>query len=295
MNDDILIIHKTDKFASYAENESETSINFKVQFRCTQGNTEGVSLPYTFTIYLQVTNDNAPVFPQAQGYNMDIPLPLPANFELTFYGAIFARDIDLGDNQVKFTGGNSYFTVSTIGRSSTSPKEYYVSIKTARQILVLPKDSATFTITATDNGGLTGETSISVIVDPENSYTRDPSPTFESPTYNFRIDKDSNYHNNFIYLTEASFEQGEVLFKLTGSDIKYFRINEEIGRQLNVVFTGEYTEEEFKDKTYLVVELVAEREGYDTGHTTIFVDLPVVCGECEREVYSNFIIKTIHF
>lgn len=278
LNDETLIIHKTDKFVLYAENESETSINFKVQFRCRDGNTEGTSNPYTFTIYLLAGNDNAPTFQQSE-YTLEVPLPLPSNFELTFYGQIFARDIDLGDNQVQFSGGNSYFTIGTIGRSASNPKEYYMSIRTARQILLLPAEAATIQVTARDNGGLTGQTTVQINVDPDNSYSRDPSPTFMKATYNFRIDEDGNYYNEFCYVTEESFVEQEITFTLSGQDQSHFVISEVDGRSVNILFSGIYDEAEFGERTYLIVELLASREGYETGHATIFVDLPVVCCE----------------
>lgn len=286
LSDETLIIHKTDKFALYAENESETSINFKVQFKCTVGNTEGTSLTYTFTIYLEVTNDNAPTFPQSE-YRLDVPLPLPANFELTFYGEIFARDIDLGDNQVRFSGGNEYFTIGTIGRSASNPKEYYVSVRTARQILLLPSEAATIQVTATDNGGLTGLTEIQILVDPENKYIRDPSPAFIKSSYNFKIDEGGNYANEFCYITEESFEEGQITVSLSGQDRDHFVISEVDGRLVNVMFAGTYDKSEFEDRTYLIVELLASREGYDTGHATIFVDLPVVC--CKYLINNYYI------
>lgn len=271
LSGDTLIIHKTDKFASYAENESERSILFKIQFNCNGGTTP----TYTFTIYLQETNDNAPTFPQSE-YNVLLPLPLPSKFEVT--GTIFARDIDLGDNKVQFTGGNSYFTVETIGRSADNPKEYYMSLQTARQILILPPEATTIEVTATDNGGLTGTTTIQLNVDPDNSYSRDPSPTFEQLTYNFRIDEGGNYFNNFCYLKEESFEEGEVAFSLSGQDRAHFVVQSE-GRQANVLFSGILSEQDFTGKTYLIVELLATRDGYETGHAAIFVDLPVECCE----------------
>lgn len=285
LNDETLIIHKTDKFAVYAENESETSINFKVQFKCTVGNTQGTSNPYIFTIYLQVTNDNAPTFAQSE-YRLVVPLPLPANFELTLYGAIYAQDIDLGDNLVRFTGGNGYFTAETIGRSSANPKEYYMSLKTARQILVLPQEVTKIEVTATDHGGLTGIATVQIQVDPENSYARDPSPTFEQPSYNFRIDENGNSPDMKCEVTEESYEDGEVTFTLSGKDRSYFIISEHNGRTVTVLSAGGPfdPEEEFKDRTYLQFELLATRTGYDTGHTTIFVDLPVDC--CRLRVTS---------
>lgn len=287
LTDDILIIHKTDQFGDYAKNEAETSINLKVQFRCQSGSTTGLSTYYTFTIYLQVTNDNAPTFLQSE-YNMELPLPLPANFEITIYGEIFARDIDLGDQRVTFTGGNNYFDVTAIGRSASSPKDYFLSIKTSRQILLLPSEAATFQITATDAGGLTGEATVRIEVDPENNYSRDPSPTFEKTFYNFRIDEGGNYYSDFCRLTEASFEESEVTFSLVGADTEHLVITETEGRQVTVLFSKTYDKEEYADKTYLVVELLATRNGYDQGHATIFVDLPVVCCKCRVTICTEF-------
>lgn len=280
LTNDILVIHKTDKFGDYAKNEAETSINLKVQFRCQSGTTTGLSTYYTFGIYLTVTNDNAPTFPQSE-YNMILPLPLPANFEITVYGEIFARDIDLGDQRVTFAGGNNYFEVASIGRSSTSPKDYYLSIKTSRQILLLPPEAATFQLTATDAGGLTGGATIKIDVDPENNYSRDPSPTFEKSFYNFRIDENGNYYTDYCLLTEDSFEESEVTFSLVGADADRLIISETEGRQVTILFSGQYDKEEYADKTYLIVELLATRGGYDQGHATILVDLPVVCGRCK--------------
>lgn len=280
LTDEVLLIHKTDKFAIYAENESETSINFKVQFKCISGNTEGVSAPYTFTVYLLVTNDNAPIFPQNE-YMLVVPLPLPANFELTLYGEIFARDIDLGDNQVQFSGGNSYFAVSTIGRSTANPKSYYMSLKTARQILILPAEAQVFEVTATDNGGLTGRASVQMNADPDNTYTRDASPTFEQRTYSFNVDAEGVFHSVPVSVTETSFVEEEVTISLGGQDQSYFSTTPTAGRQVQILLTGSIDEEVFKERTYLTFDILASRTGYETGHTTVFVDLPVDCCECD--------------
>lgn len=279
LTDEVLLIHKTDKFALYAENESETSINFKIQFKCTVGNTEGVSAPYTFTVYLLVTNDNAPIFPQSE-YTLVVPLPLPANFELTLFGEIFARDIDLGDNQVQFSGGNSYFAVSTIGRSTENPKSYYMSLKTARQILILPAEAKVFEVTATDNGGLTGRTSVQIDADPDNSYTRDASPTFEQRTYSFNVDAEGVFHSVPVFVTETSFAEEEITISLAGQDQAYFATTSTAGRQVEVLLTGSIDEEMLKERTYLTFDILASRIGYETGHTTVFVDLPVDCCGC---------------
>lgn len=286
LNDDNLIIHTTENFGTYRENEVETVVNLRIQFRCSVTGSTERDTNFIFTIYLRDSNDYAPTFSQSE-YELVLPLPLPANFELTFLSEIVARDIDLNDNRVSFTGGNNYFSVGTIGQNALNPKEYAMSLKTTRQILFLPEEFMTFVATATDHGELTGQATIRFVSDPDNTYNRDPSPTFESSTYHFRVDEDGNYYNNYCYVTENSYDETEITFRLQGMDVQHFVIDRE-DRAISVLFAGTYTEEEFGERTYLTVDLVATRAGYDNGHATIIVDLPVVCGEWKTTLWDSF-------
>ena len=270
-----LYIVRTDYFAEYLENEIETNINLKIQFRC--GSSSSLSSEYTITLYLLADNDNAPTFSE-DPINLEIPLPLPMDFEITSYKTISARDIDLNNQNVMFSGGNEYFTIGTIGQSATDPKEYLMSIKTGRAILSLPHDKASFRVTATDRGGKTGSTTIQIQVKSGTSYT--PAPTFERNSYHFVIDDAGELQSVVCALTAESIIEGEeVTFTLGGQDGEHFKIGQVSAQGAQVELAEPFDEAKFEGRSYLVIELFAARSGSDTGSTVIVVDLPNECGK----------------
>lgn len=283
-----LLIHTTPDFESYLELETDDIVTLTIDLQCQVGNTE-TQMSFAFTVYFLVTNDHAPVFSEPE-YTLSLPLPLPANFELTIFQSIYATDIDLGDNKVEFSGGNEHFVVG-VGSKDTNPKRYQMSLKTTRQLLTIPNDIS-FGITATDMGGNTGESIVKIKGNGEIEFERIPSPAFEKNMYHFALNENGDLTRENCVLKPETFDELEVSFALDGPDSSYFGQRNE-GAVVTIDFTASWVDEDFTARTYLSFNLLAKREGYDIGVAGIIVDLPVVCGTFTvnpKFVYSSYFI-----
>lgn len=74
-----LTLFTTDEFPDYAQYETRTSILVTISFDC-----QSTTRDFSFNQPLVVSNDHDPEFLQPV-YEFKIPLPLPANFDLTVF------------------------------------------------------------------------------------------------------------------------------------------------------------------------------------------------------------------
>uniref|UniRef100_A0A1L8D6T6 Cadherin domain-containing protein n=1 Tax=Nyssomyia neivai TaxID=330878 RepID=A0A1L8D6T6_9DIPT len=264
-----LTLFTTDEFPNYAEYEERTSIIVTISFTCLS-----FTRDITFSQPLQVSNDHDPEFLQPI-YEFKIPLPLPANFDLTVFQEIAARDIDIGANGVTFTAESDFITVGT-SPDSREPKTYYATMITKTQILSIVHSIA-FEITATDIGGRSSTVAVYIESDGENTFIM--RPIFERALYTGFINEDlSLTMSSSVILDTDTYSEEEVVFSLQGEDSSFFTYTN-IQNVINIGLQDGITEEALDEKNFLQFLVVATRPGVEEGSTVVLIDLQKTCPE----------------
>ncbi|XP_055708550.1 uncharacterized protein LOC129804881 isoform X2 [Phlebotomus papatasi] len=263
-----LTLFTTDEFPDYAQYETRTSILVTISFDC-----QSTTRDFSFNQPLVVSNDHDPEFLQPV-YEFKIPLPLPANFDLTVFQEIAARDIDIGENGVTFTADSEYVTIGTLPGPSREPKTYYATMTTKTQILSIVHNIA-FEITATDVGGRSSSVNVYIESDGENQFIM--RPVFESPYYSGVLNEDFTLTMaSSVILDTDTFDEEQVVFSLRGEDSRFFTFSN-ILNVINIAVEGEITEEDLEDMNFLQFFVIASRPGVEEGSTAIVIDLQKTC------------------
>lgn len=133
----------TDALREYEITETAASIRLTIELACSIGTRRLV-----FEQPLADENNHAPVFGQ-DVYEFEVQLPLPRDFDLTFFQSVYARDLDILNNRVQFTSTNAEgVTVGTKQLVGDDGKTFYASLVTSHQMLSVG-EGLEFTITAT--------------------------------------------------------------------------------------------------------------------------------------------------
>lgn len=133
----------TDALRDYEITETAASIRLTIELGCTIGTRRLV-----FEQPLADENNHAPTFGQ-DVYEFEVQLPLPRDFDLTFFRTVYARDLDILNNRVQFTSTNAEgVIVGTKQLVGDDGKTFYASLVTSRQMLSVG-DGLEFSITAT--------------------------------------------------------------------------------------------------------------------------------------------------
>lgn len=129
-----LRILATAALADYEQEQSAEYITLTIELTCT-GNTRR---RLVFRQSFDDSNNYDPVFAQSI-YTIELMLPLPKGFDLSFFQEISARDLDIRNNRVTFSSSidNSIVTVETADRIGEDQKTFYVTLKTSQQLLTL--------------------------------------------------------------------------------------------------------------------------------------------------------------
>ncbi|XP_059612953.1 cadherin-related tumor suppressor-like [Phlebotomus argentipes] len=264
-----LTLFTTDEFPNYAQFEERTTIIMTISFSCVS-----LTRDITFSQALVVSNDHDPEFLQTE-YEFTIPLPLPANFDLSVFQEIAARDIDIGENGVTFSADSEYVTIGT-SAVSREPKTYYATMTTKTQILSIVHSIA-FEITATDIGGRSSSVNVYITSDGENKFIM--RPVFESPFYSGVLDEDFVLHmDSSVILDTDTYDEEEVTFALQGEDSRFFSFTN-FQNVINIELQGEITEEDIEEKNFLQFFVVASRPGIEDGSAAVVIDLMKTCPE----------------
>lgn len=129
-----LRIFATAALADYEQEQYAEQITLTIEMSCT-GNTRR---RLVFKQSFDDSNNHDPVFGQSL-YTIELMLPLPKGFDLTFFQEISVRDLDIRNNQVTFSSSidNSVVTVEAADRVGDDQKTFYASLKTSQQLLTL--------------------------------------------------------------------------------------------------------------------------------------------------------------
>lgn len=130
----LLRISATSALADYEQEQYAEQITLTIEMICTGNTRRRLVFVQTF----DDSNNHDPVFPQST-YTIELMLPLPRSFDLTFFQEISARDLDIRNNQVTFSSSidNSIVTVETASRRGDDQKTFYAVLKTSQQLLTL--------------------------------------------------------------------------------------------------------------------------------------------------------------
>ncbi|GAB0099876.1 hypothetical protein DMENIID0001_157670 [Sergentomyia squamirostris] len=262
-----LTIYTTEEFPNYAQYESSVTILVTISFSCATSTRD-----ITFSQPLLESNDHHPEFLQPI-YEIRIPLPIPANFDLTLFQEIAARDIDIGQNQVTFSADSEYVTVGTSQRQDS--KTYYATMTTKTQILTITHSIA-FEITATDIGGLTAVVPVYIDSDGENIFLI--RPVFEQVLYTGTLNEDLSLVMPPIFLDTDTYDEETVVFSLRGEDSDFFVISNNLNL-ITLTLREPLSEEDIEDKNFLQFQVIATRPGIEEGAAVVFIDLMKVCPE----------------
>lgn len=129
-----LRIVATAALSDYEKEQFAEQITLIIDMSCT-GNTRR---RLAFNQLFDDSNNHDPVFAQSL-YTIELMLPLPRGFDLTFFQEISVRDLDIRNNQVTFTSSidNSVVTVEAASRVGEDQKTFIAILKTSLQLLTL--------------------------------------------------------------------------------------------------------------------------------------------------------------
>lgn len=154
-----LIIFTTDQFENYAREQTAARISLKINLGCGMGKERilvslEIYFSRTFSIILKLClsfqvffqpikegNYFSPIFSQDL-YELIIPTPIFAGFDLTAFLQITAKDDDLTRNQIIFTSNDSiqhHISVGTKNVTSDDKKTYFANITLEKIYLELPQ------------------------------------------------------------------------------------------------------------------------------------------------------------
>uniref|UniRef100_A0A1I8P0B1 Cadherin domain-containing protein n=1 Tax=Stomoxys calcitrans TaxID=35570 RepID=A0A1I8P0B1_STOCA len=217
-----LIIFTTENFQNYAKEQTATRISLKINLGCGSGKERIL----VFFQPLQEGNYYSPIFSQSR-YELLMPTPIFAGFDLTAFVEISAKDDDLTQNQINFTSITSsqhHISVGTKNISSSDKKTYFANMTLERIYMELPQQIE-FVITATDNGVPPRSSNATVIIRSDPINRMPIKPRFIQQLYNGTINVDFSMEPIRMQLAAGSY-QPEVRFTLSGSEIRGFEITD---------------------------------------------------------------------
>ncbi|XP_075162302.1 uncharacterized protein LOC142234978 [Haematobia irritans] len=249
-----LVIFTTENFPNYAKEQTASRISLKINLGCGSGKERIL----VFFQPLKEDNYYDPIFSQSQ-YEILMPTPIFAGFELTSFIEISAKDDDLTQNEINFTSTTSiehYISVGTKNITSNDKKTYFANITLERIYLELPREIE-FVITAMDNGTPSRSSNATVIIRSHPLKRMPMRPQFMKHIYNGIIRMDFSMEPIRIELIQGSY-QAEVIFILDGgvSETNGFEIidykNGNIDIQWNAQKVGQSTIMELRKWTFQV-------------------------------------------
>lgn len=160
-----LIITTNENFANYEQNEQSLAgdhvITITILLNCETSEPSRlvcinkhyfttVTIKLLFKIFRQPvtdTNNHPPTF-NSNSYTYELPMPLPANLEISYFGpTITVEDIDITNTNILFTINTEDFTVETEGPIDTLGKQFRPKITATKALRYT--QSQQFILTAT--------------------------------------------------------------------------------------------------------------------------------------------------
>ncbi|XP_065361780.1 uncharacterized protein LOC135955355 [Calliphora vicina] len=217
-----LILFTTENFENYAKEQTANRISLKINLGCGMGKERVV----IFFQPLKEGNYFSPLFSKAT-YELIIPTPIFAGFDLTAFLEITAKDDDLTHNQIAFTSNDSsqhHIRVGTKNVTSADKKTYFANLTLEKILLELPQ-ALQFEIVATDNGDPPKSSKASVIIRSDPNRSLPPKPKFAQKLYKGLINLDFTMEPILIQLANGTYTP-EVEFSLQGINIQGFNLSD---------------------------------------------------------------------
>ncbi|KNC26872.1 hypothetical protein FF38_03361, partial [Lucilia cuprina] len=215
-----LILFTTDNFENYAKEQTAARISLKINLGCGMGKERVV----IFFQPLKEGNYYSPLFSR-EIYELIIPTPIFAGFDLTAFLEITAKDDDLTHNQIIFTSNDSsqyHISVGTKNATSTDKKTYFANLTLEKILLELPQPIE-FEIVATDNGEPPKSSKAFVSIRSDPSRSLPPKPKFVQTFYKSLINIDFTMEPLQIQLASGTYSS-DVEFSLNGVNIQGFNL-----------------------------------------------------------------------
>ncbi|XP_037939362.1 uncharacterized protein LOC119672398 [Teleopsis dalmanni] len=262
-----LIIFTTEDFPKYAEEQTAARITLKVTMACDMGRVRTLIFFQPF----KEGNYFKPKFSQ-DVYDIILPTPIFAGFDLTSFVQIAAKDDDLANNQISFASSNAtlyHITVGTKNGTSDDKKIFFAALTLNRIYLSLERELI-FHITATDSGSPPLSSNATVVIRADRSNSLPPIPRFEQSLYSVLLHKNLTLQLLRISLLPETYSEN-VRFSLKGRDADIF----EMQNNANVVqikLARNVTKEEIKPRSFLHFSVQAAHLNLtDFGETAIYV------------------------
>ncbi|XP_062541705.1 uncharacterized protein LOC134209710 [Armigeres subalbatus] len=282
-----LIVATDENFANFPIEETLPELRAQLEFSCASGTKK------TIRIQVTIRNENlyAPTF-ELNEYIIQLPLPLPKNFDLTQYvnngSGIIAHDYDLTDNEVDFAiADNEYFQVEQV--IGASAKEFIARIRTTQTIIRL--DTLDLELTGTDQGDppRSGVTHLKISGDPLVTYIEPPH--FVESLYRSLYKRTEPFVPVEIGLTSGTYD-GTVSFELSGLNADHFTLTEKSDKSGATI--GLRSDVDIAETiSILTVQITASRNGTDSdGRTAVVVEVEQevkILPAFEQVVYSGTI------
>ncbi|XP_058460610.1 uncharacterized protein LOC131436122 isoform X2 [Malaya genurostris] len=286
-----LIISTNENFKDYLQTETIGSFYSLLELTCDTGSPKTIRLQ----VRLKEENLHAPEFNKPE-YKILLPLPLPANFDLTQFvdegNGIVAVDYDLTKNQVKFTvQENPYIMVQT--QSLTTGKHFTAKLIT-KQTLARIDNELELVITGTDEGDppRSGTAVLKISGDPTVPYIEPPQ--FLQPLYKYSYKRTETFPTIEVSLRTNTFDSG-VTFAASGDDKELFTVNPKVDRSGAVVTLNPETNIP-ETKTTLSLIVTASRPNAELdGRTAIVVEIEPeikLLPSFERPIYTGSVDST---
>ncbi|XP_065076848.1 uncharacterized protein LOC135700309 [Ochlerotatus camptorhynchus] len=266
-----LIISTNEAFKDFLQIETIPQLESQLYFTCTSG-----SRSIRIRVTIKDENLFPPTFSKAE-YTIQLPLPLPKNFDLTQYvdegKGIIAYDNDLIGNEVSFKiDDNPYFLVEQ--EPGASKKQFIARIRT-KETLTRLEENLSVTIIGTDAGDppKTGSAVLKISGDPLIPYIEPPQ--FVDPLYRIIYNRLETFSPIEVNLVAGTYDSSS-RFILSGENSDMFTITEKGDRSgasvtlrtgvtipetmnfLSVVVTASRTGSELDGRTAIVVDVEQE-------------------------------------
>ncbi|XP_019557832.3 uncharacterized protein LOC109426751 [Aedes albopictus] len=279
-----LVIKTLESFKDFLLTETMPELRAQLDFACSEG-TRAIRIQ----VEIREENLHAPIFiPDV--YNIQLPLPLPKEFDLTQFvnngRGIIAYDYDLTGNEVDFAiEANAYFLVERV--TGSSEKESIAKLRTTQTLTRLEELDLQITGTDRGNSPKSGVAQLKISGNPLIPYIE--TPRFEKSLYLSTYKRTEAFVPVEVVLNAGTFDDS-VSFELSGDNVDLFDITgktDHSGASVTLK-TGAVIEETM---SFLTVSVTASREGADlNGRTAIVVEVEPevkILPAFEQPIYSG--------
>uniref|UniRef100_A0A182QEN7 Cadherin domain-containing protein n=1 Tax=Anopheles farauti TaxID=69004 RepID=A0A182QEN7_9DIPT len=283
-----LTITTNEQFANYEKLDDKLLFIHTIVFICRSG----AEHEMTFRQVIKEENNHVPLFSQ-QTYNIQVPLPLPREFNIQQFVAggkgIVANDYDITKNVVTFSlAENDYFSVtSTSGASRT---EFIANLVT-KQTLTKIQPPITIQITAQDEWDPPKSSQATLVISGDPVIVFIAPPAFEQSLYRVSYKIGDNFTPLRMNLLADTYDSS-VSYEASDEDAEYLTLTPTSDRA-GVTVTLRTGAQIDPDRKLLSAIVIASRTGADSaGRTALVVELtrePIIVPSFEAPLYTGTI------